>query len=128
MRFAEAIVFDQTISEIKFERRVAVLVMADMSSVAPAVGEKIGSTNGQNGAFVSPGFVIRNDNRAAVPAHLVTRRGAMIAAIDFERMAEHAIRVIIIIARRVTFTPRGERFPTERDDDLFPPFGSGGIE
>src|SRR5437879_8080425 len=105
MRFADAIVFDQTISEIKFERRVAAFVMADMSSVAPAVGKEISGTDGQNGAFASPGFVIRNDNGAPIPANFITEGGTMIAAIDFERMAENAVRVIIVIARGVAFAP-----------------------
>src|SRR5215472_4364323 len=46
----------------------------------------------------------------------------MVFPSDLERIAENARGVIVVIARRIAFTPRGERLPTERYDNLFAPF------
>ncbi len=71
----------QGVGQIKFKWRVAALVMAEVPAIAPAIGEKVGRADGQNHPFAVPGFAVGNLNHAPVPAHFVTRSGAMIAAV-----------------------------------------------
>ena len=40
---------------------------------------------------------------------------------DLERIQVDPGGVIVLVACRVTLTPGGKRFPTERNNDLFPP-------
>src|SRR5436189_2888235 len=52
-------------------------------------------------------LAIRNFDFAPIPADFVTGRGAMIACIDRNGIQENAVRIIMVVARRVAFAPGG---------------------
>src|SRR5688572_2496324 len=112
----------ETVGEIKLKRSVTALMMSKRMAVAPAIGEKIRCTDGENHALAVPGLVIGNRDASPIPSHFIARCGAMIFGCDFEGIDEWPGRVVIFAACGVAFPPGGERFPAERNQDLLAPF------
>ena len=92
-----------------------------MFSVAPAICEKIRRANFENNAFVFPNFRSGNLDASPIPANFVTRDVTVIGAIDFKRISENAGGIIIFVTGSFGLSPRRERFPAKRDDDLLAP-------
>src|SRR3954453_5233781 len=92
-----------------------------MLAITPAVCEKVGRANGQNRSFFEPCAIDGHLDQPSIPPHLIARRGAVVLTGYFERIAKDPHRIVILIASRVPFSPGGERFPTERNDDLLAP-------
>src|SRR4051812_7559583 len=65
--------------------------------------------------------MVGNLDRAAVPADFIARRGPMILACNFERIAEDAHGIVVFIAGGVALAPCGQGFPAKRHDDLVAP-------
>ena len=68
----------ERISKIKLERSVTALVVTEMFTIAPAVGEEICCPDGEDDALIFPDGSIWNTDLATIPAHLVTRHAAVI--------------------------------------------------
>ena len=111
----------ERVGEVKLERVVAALVVAEMHAVAPRVGEKIRRAHGEDRAPARP--LGRHADLAPIPADLVARRGAVVRAGDLERIPEDAGRVVVFVAGGVALAPRGEAFPAEGHEDLLGPRG-----
>ena len=105
--FAGAIRFHR-VREIELKRRVAVLVVAEMFAVTPAISEEISGADGQDDPLAVPVRVVRNVNRPAVPSDFVARRRAMIGASNFERIEKDAGGIIIFVSGGIAFAPGRE--------------------
>ena len=95
----------QRFGQVELEGGVAPFVVAQVNPVAPGVGEKIRRPDVENHPLALPRLVVRHLDFAAIPAHFVTGRRAVIAARHFQRVSENARRVVVIIAGRVAFSP-----------------------
>src|SRR5439155_10000765 len=73
----------ERVGKIELKRRVTPFVVAEMASVAPAIGKEIGRANGEDHALSVPVSIVRNVNRAAIPANFVAWRRTMIRSRDF---------------------------------------------
>src|SRR5437763_11138917 len=91
----------ERVSDIEFEWSESFLICANIPPIAPRLRKEIGRADGKNDASAAPCFFFRYPDRTTVPTHLVTRRTAVIGAINVQRIPINARRKKIVVARGV---------------------------